>query len=87
LERSCCQKPGRQANRISTFFDQDLDTHRNTIGALMLHLAATETYYQLNTFEGKRWDSWPDSVKQQWDAAMNLGDAGRKTIKGHETTI
>jgi hypothetical protein len=53
----------------------------------MLHLAATETYYQLNTFEGKRWDSWPDSVKQQWDAAMNLGDAGRKTIKGHETTI
>ena len=49
----------------------------------MLHLAATETYLQLNTFEGKKWDTWPDSVKQQWDAAMNLGDAGRKTIKGH----
>ena len=41
----------------------------NTIGALMLHLAATETYYQLNTFEGKKWDTWPDSVKQKWDAA------------------
>jgi hypothetical protein len=26
----------------------------NTIGALMLHLAATETYYQLNTFEGRK---------------------------------
>jgi uncharacterized damage-inducible protein DinB len=50
----------------------------------MLHLAATETYYQLNTFEGKKWDSWPDSVKQQWDAAMELGDAGRKAIKGHD---
>jgi hypothetical protein len=60
------------------------DPKANTIGALMLHLAATETYYQLNTFEGKKWDSWPDSVKQQWDAAMNLGDAGRKTIKGHD---
>jgi len=64
--------------------DYLVDPNANTIGALMLHLAATETYYQLNTFEGKKWDTWPDSVKQQWDAAMNLGDAGRKTIKGHE---
>jgi len=63
--------------------DDLIDPNANTIGALMLHLAATETYYQLNTFEGKKWDTWPDSVKQQWDAAMNLGDAGRKTIKGH----
>ncbi len=60
------------------------DPTANTIGALMLHLAATETYYQLNTFEGKKWNTWPDSVKQQWDAAMNLGDAGRKAIKGHD---
>ena len=44
----------------------------------MLHLAATETYYQLNTFENKKWDTWPDSVKQQWDTAMNLGDASQK---------
>ena len=64
--------------------DHLIDPNANTIGALMLHLAATETYYQLNTFDGKKWDSWPDSVKQQWDAAMDLGDAGRKTIKGHD---
>jgi uncharacterized damage-inducible protein DinB len=64
--------------------DYLIDPNANTIGALMLHLAATETYYQLNTFEGKKWDSWQDSVKQQWDTAMNLGDAGRKSIKGHE---
>jgi uncharacterized damage-inducible protein DinB len=50
----------------------------------MLHLAATETYYQLNTFDGKKWGSWPDAVKQQWDPAMGLGEAGRKTIKGHD---
>jgi hypothetical protein len=67
-----------------TDLDHLADPNANTIGALMLHLAATETYYQLNTLEGKKWGSWSDSVKQQWDAAMNLGDAGRKTIKGHD---
>jgi hypothetical protein len=50
----------------------------------MLHLAATETYYQMNTFDGMKWDSWSASIKQKWDAAMGLGDAGRKTIKGHD---
>lgn len=50
----------------------------------MLHLAATETYYQMNSFDGMKWGSWSDSIKKQWDAAMNLGDAGRKTIKGHD---
>lgn len=60
------------------------DKNANSIGALMLHLAATETYYQLNTFDGKKWDTWSDSVKQQWDPAMNLGDAGRKSIRGHD---
>ena len=64
--------------------DHLIDPNANTIGALMLHLAATETYYQLNTLEGKKWGAWPDAVKQQWDAAMNLGDAGRRTIKGHD---
>ena len=64
--------------------DYLIDPHGNTIGALMLHLAATETYYQMNTFDGMKWGSWSDSVKKQWDAAMNLGDAGRKTIKGHD---
>ncbi|HEY7405534.1 MAG TPA: DinB family protein [Candidatus Angelobacter sp.] len=74
------------ATRDLTAADLDhlIDPNANTIGALMLHLAATETYYQLNTFEGKKWGTWPDSVKQQWDAAMNLGDAGRKAIKGHD---
>lgn len=63
--------------------DHLFDARANSIGALLLHLAATETYYQLNTFEGIAWDSWPAPVKEKWDAAMNLGDAGRKTIKGH----
>jgi len=64
--------------------DHLFDARANSIGALLLHLAATETYYQLNTFQGMEWDSWPETVKQKWDAAMNLGDAGRKTIKGND---
>ena len=63
--------------------DYLFDPNANTIGALLLHLAATETYYQLNTFGGTKWDSWPDSVKQKWDIPMNLGEPARKTIKGN----
>ncbi len=64
--------------------DYLFDANANSIGALLLHLAATETYYQMNTFDNKEWDSWPDEVKKKWDPAMDLGDAGRKSIKGHD---
>lgn len=64
--------------------DHLFDSNANTIGALLLHLAATETYYQMNTFNGMQWGSWSKEVKQKWDPAMDLGDAGRKTIKGHD---
>ena len=64
--------------------DYLFDKNANTIGALMLHLAATETYYQMNTFDGMKWDSWSEDIKKKWDAAMNLGDAGRAAIKGHD---
>jgi uncharacterized damage-inducible protein DinB len=62
--------------------DYLLDANANTIGALLLHLAATETYYQMNTFDGLKWDSWPDDVKKKWDVPMNLGEPARKAIKG-----
>jgi uncharacterized damage-inducible protein DinB len=58
------------------------DSKSNSIGAMLLHLAATERYYQLHTFEGKKWGTWDESIKRQWDIPMNLGDAARKTIKG-----
>jgi hypothetical protein len=61
-----------------------LDAKANTIGALLLHLAATETYYQLHTFQGMPWDKFPDAATAKWGAASELGDAGRKGIKGHE---
>lgn len=75
----------RATQRLTqTDLDTLFDANANTIGALMLHLAAAETYYGLHTFEGMKWDSWSDEVKKKWEPAMNLGDAGRKTIKGHD---
>jgi uncharacterized protein DUF664 len=64
--------------------DYLLDDKANTIGALLLHLAATDTYYRLHTFEEKPWGSWDESIKKQWDVAMNLGEPARKAIKGHD---
>jgi uncharacterized damage-inducible protein DinB len=58
------------------------DAKSNTIGAMLLHLAATERYYQLHTFEGKKWDTWSDAEKKQWDVPMGLGAAARNVIKG-----
>ena len=65
---------------LDTLFDKNA----NSIGALILHLAATETYYQMNTFGNMKWDSWSAELKKKWDPAMNLGDLGRKEVKGHD---
>ena len=45
------------------------DAKANTIGALLLHLAAIERLYQIHTFEGKKWDDVEDKTKKQWGAA------------------
>lgn len=63
--------------------DFQVDNQSNSIGALLLHLAATERYYQLNTFEEMEWGTWNDEIKKAWDVPMNLGEEGRKQIKGH----
>lgn len=58
------------------------DPKANTIGALIMHLGATEKYYQANTFEGRQ--EYSAAEKKMWGAAMELGDDGRKHIKGHD---
>jgi uncharacterized damage-inducible protein DinB len=58
------------------------DPGANTIGALILHLGATDKFYQINTFEGRQ--ELNETEKKVWSAAMDLGDEGRKEIKGHE---
>ncbi|MFT3747286.1 MAG: DUF664 domain-containing protein [Agriterribacter sp.] len=69
---------GMKQEQLDFLFDEKA----NTIGAMLLHLAATEAFYQANTFEGRT--DYNDAEKKQWEAAMNLGDEGRKNIKGHD---
>jgi uncharacterized damage-inducible protein DinB len=60
------------------------DEKANSIGALLLHLAAIESIYQQNTFEGKKWGDVRSETEKEWGAAARLGDEARKSIKGHE---
>ena len=59
------------------------DESSNSIGAMLWHLAATERFYQINTFEGKAWGDWSDEDDKAWSTAMSLGNQGRKKIKGN----
>jgi hypothetical protein len=60
-----------------------LDAKANRIGALLLHLAAVEKFYQLNTFEGVAHDKMPEAWKQKWGMPMELGEPARKAIVGN----
>ena len=63
--------------------DYLLDEKANTIGALLMHLAATDRIYQLNTFEGNSLKELPAAYKEKWAVAMELGEPARKAIKGN----
>ena len=60
-----------------------LDAKANTIGALLMHLAATDRIYQVATFEGADVNNLPASYKEKWGVAMDLGEPARKSIKGN----
>jgi len=64
--------------------DYLLDADSNSIGALLMHLAATDRIYQINTFEGNPLKELPASFKEKWEIAMELGELARKTVKGHD---
>ena len=55
-----------------------LDEDANRIGALILHLAATEKYYQVYTFENRGFNR---EEKLEWDTALDLGNKARKSLK------
>lgn len=61
-----------------------IDDKANSIGALLYHLAATDAYYHLHTFQGLKWNSWDESYKKKWAIAMDLGEPARKQIKGND---
>ena len=58
-----------------------MDPKANTIGAMLLHLAATETIYQDLTLYNLK--DFSGANKKKFGVAMELGEEGRKQIKGH----
>ena len=55
-----------------------LDENANSPGAIIYHLAATEAYYQVYTFEGRGFNA---EEREKWNTALNLGDIARKEFK------
>jgi hypothetical protein len=58
------------------------DAQSNTIGALMMHLAAVDKIYYILCFENRKGFSADEN--QVWGPALELGDMGRQMIKGKE---
>ncbi len=56
-----------------------LDDQANRIGALILHLAATEKYYQVYTFENRGYNR---KERAFWNTPMNLGETARNDLVG-----
>ena len=63
--------------------DYLVDDKANSIGAMLLHLAATERFYQIHTFEGRKWGDWDLADREKWAVASRLGEGARRTIKGN----
>lgn len=61
--------------------DHLVDEKANSVGALLLHLAASEAYYQVYTFENRGFN---EEEKKKWSVALALGDEAREKIKGHD---
>ncbi len=58
-----------------------VDEKSNSIGALLLHLAATDVVYQDLTFFNLK--GFSSANEKKWGVPMSLGDEGRKQIKGN----
>ncbi|RSK42063.1 DinB family protein [Mangrovimonas spongiae] len=56
-----------------------IDENANRIGAIIYHLAATEAYYQIYTFEGRQFN---EEEKVMWETALSLGEKARQDIQG-----
>ncbi|GMA62959.1 DinB family protein [Alicyclobacillus fastidiosus] len=55
------------------------DENSNSIGALLLHIAAVELGFQIEIFDGRK----PNETEvAKWGAAYGLGEQARKEVKG-----
>jgi uncharacterized damage-inducible protein DinB len=59
--------------------DYIFDDNANSIGALIMHLAATESYYQVETLQDR---TWTGAEMEKWGLASTLGEDSRKEFTG-----
>ena len=57
------------------------DKKSNSIGALLLHLAATDFYYQKFSFDER---NLTEREFKKWKSGLELGELARKEIKGKD---
>lgn len=55
------------------------DEKANSIGAMLMHIMATESYYQVETLAAQ---TWTDQEKEFWSVAGGLGAESKEKIKG-----
>ncbi|MBD0378034.1 MAG: DUF664 domain-containing protein [Flavisolibacter sp.] len=56
------------------------DSKSNSIGSLLLHIAAAEVGYQAATFYNRQMN---EEEQHEWETALALGEKARQEIKGH----
>tara|TARA_A100001011_G_scaffold394645_2_gene487582 strand:+ start:182 stop:745 length:564 start_codon:yes stop_codon:yes gene_type:complete len=55
------------------------DDEANSIGAILMHLVANESYYQVETLRGR---TWTEKEEEFWGIAGGLGEESSKALKG-----
>ncbi|WP_438424350.1 mycothiol transferase [Aquimarina macrocephali] len=65
----------------STEIDYFPNPKTNSIGTLIIHLAAIETSYQVDTFEDREFN---EVEQQKWEIAYYLGEIAQKEYQGYE---
>ncbi|WP_370551091.1 DinB family protein [Halobacillus sp. GSS1] len=76
------RKTTRQAVEGLTTAELDFlpSQNGNSIGALLLHIAAVEKGFQIEIFDGR---TPSEQEMLEWGAAYSLGEKGREEIKGY----
>ena len=59
--------------------DFQFDEKANSVGAIIMHLIANESYYQVETLEGR---SWTEEEKNLYELAGGLGPDSRDQFQG-----
>ena len=73
-------------SRVTKLSTKELDwlphPDGNSIGALLIHLAATDVYYGLNSFDGIPYGRFSYEARKKWAVAMNLGHTAQLRYNG-----